>query len=206
MGAACGPRWQGGVALLRIWSACCSFALGLWLDGKDLEAIAAAVNVAAAKTLRQQRRARWPHEGTDPTRLGLHQARAIALARPTLLPSGLLWASSPACRTQVPAFPFSVVNLAGAGAGGNVAPRFVDLESNRSAPPGLAQVHRPACAAAARWLSRFQRPGLERLFRLDLGGDCSRWRPLISAPSPWGQAASGVLPMPKNAGACCART
>jgi|GEM_PF-5837807 len=30
-----GPRWQGGVRSLRIWSAVLQFAFGLWLDGKD---------------------------------------------------------------------------------------------------------------------------------------------------------------------------
>jgi len=62
-------------------------------------------------------------------------------------------------------------------------------------------VHRASLRSGRQVVFKVQRPGLERLFRLDLEV-MQQVAAVIQRHPRWGRAASGCR-LPKNAGACC---
>ncbi|NQV11409.1 MAG: AarF/ABC1/UbiB kinase family protein [Cyanobacteria bacterium] len=160
-----GPRWQGGVRSLRIWSAVLQFAFGLWLDGKDWS-YRGGVN-DERRTLRQQRRARWLTKELIELGSAFIKLGQLLSARPDVLPSAYV-AELASLQDKVPAFPFSVVESLLEQELGERCAEIVDLEERPLGSASLAQVHRASLRSGRQVVFKVQRPGLERLFRLDL--------------------------------------
>ncbi len=158
-------RWRGFARSLRIWWTVLRLLGGLWWDGKDWTYPGGPTE--QRREARQQRRARWLTQEL----LGLGSAfiklGQLLSARPDVLPAGYVEELSH-LQDQVPSFPFSVVQaLLEEELGGRCA-EIVDLEERPLGSASLAQVHRASLRSGRQVVFKIQRPGLERLFRLDL--------------------------------------
>ncbi|CAK6694643.1 MULTISPECIES: AarF/ABC1/UbiB kinase family protein [unclassified Synechococcus] len=158
-------RWRGFARSLRIWWTVLRLLGGLWWDGKDWTYPGGPTE--ERREARQQRRARWLTQEL----LGLGSAfiklGQLLSARPDVLPAGYVEELSH-LQDQVPSFPFSVVQaLLEEELGGRCA-EIVDLEERPLGSASLAQVHRASLRSGRQVVFKIQRPGLERLFRLDL--------------------------------------
>ncbi len=88
-------------------------------------------------------------------------------ARPDVLPAGYVEELSH-LQDQVPSFPFAVVQARLEEELGERCAEIVDLEERPLGSASLAQVHRASLRSGRQVVFKIQRPGLERLFRLDL--------------------------------------
>ncbi|MCP9850033.1 AarF/ABC1/UbiB kinase family protein [Cyanobium sp. Morenito 9A2] len=116
---------------------------------------------------RQRRRAHW----LTARLLGLGSAfiklGQLLSARPDVLPAGYVEELSK-LQDQVPAFPFAVAQGLLEQELGERCAEIIDLESEPLGAASLAQVHRASLRSGRQVVLKIQRPGLERLFRLDL--------------------------------------
>ena len=150
---------------LRIWRTVVQLLLLLWWDG-------AAWSYRGGPTperreARQRRRAHW----LTGELLGLGSAfiklGQLLSARPDVLPA--CWVDELSrLQDSVPPFPFDTAQaLLEQELGGRCA-EIVDLEVEPLGAASLAQVHRASLRSGRQVVFKIQRPGLDRLFRLDL--------------------------------------
>ncbi|MEI7953335.1 MAG: AarF/ABC1/UbiB kinase family protein, partial [Synechococcaceae cyanobacterium ELA182] len=88
-------------------------------------------------------------------------------ARPDVLPADVVEELAH-LQDQVPAFPFAVVQATLEAELGDRCAEIIDLEELPLGSASLAQVHRASLRSGRQVVFKVQRPGLERLFRLDL--------------------------------------
>ncbi|MEN9878827.1 MAG: hypothetical protein RLZZ158_1866 [Cyanobacteriota bacterium] len=150
---------------LRIWSVVLGLLTRLWWDGQAWSYPGGVTDGRRAR--RQQLLAQW----LVAQLLGLGSAfiklGQLLSARPDLLPGG--WVQElTRLQDRVPAFPFA---LAEALLERELGPRCHEIVEIDPAPLGsasLAQVHRAVLRSGRVVVLKLQRPGLQRLFRLDL--------------------------------------
>ncbi|MCT0230315.1 AarF/ABC1/UbiB kinase family protein [Synechococcus sp. CS-1324] len=158
-------QWQGLRRSLRIWRAVLLLAFGLWIDGQAWS-YRGGIN-PEHRSLRQRLRARWLTAELISLGSAFIKLGQLLSARPDVLPAGYVEELA-SLQDKVPAFPFSVVeNLLEEELGERCA-EIVDLEERPLGSASLAQVHRASLRSGRQVVFKIQRPGLERLFRLDL--------------------------------------
>ena len=150
---------------LRIWWLALALLLGLWWDGQAWSYVGGVT--PERQRSRQRRRARWLTQAF----LGLGSAfiklGQLLSARPDVLPAELVEQLA-TLQDRVPAFPFAVVQDLLEQELGERCAEIIDLESEPLGSASLAQVHRASLRSGRQVVFKIQRPGLERLFRLDL--------------------------------------
>ncbi len=158
-------RWREGARSLRIWWAVLQLLSGLWWDARAWT-YPGGVSVER-RAARQQARARW----LTAELLGLGSAfiklGQLLSARPDVLPAGYVEELAH-LQDRVPAFPFAIVQALLEQELGERCAEIVDLEEQPLGSASLAQVHRASLRSGRQVVFKIQRPGLERLFRLDL--------------------------------------
>ena len=150
---------------LRIWWLALRLALGLWWNGQAWSYPGGITPERRAQRSRQL--ARWLtgqflQLGSAFIKLG-----QLLSARPDVLPAELVEELAH-LQDRVPAFPFAVVQDLLEQELGERCAEIIDLESEPLGAASLAQVHRASLRSGRQVVLKVQRPGLERLFRLDL--------------------------------------
>ena len=150
---------------LRIWSVVVVLLIRLWWDGRQWTYLSGVSEAAVER--RQRRLARWLlHEllGLGSAFIKLGQ---LLSARPDLLPAP--WVEQLAqLQDRVPSFPFPQAQALLESELGPRRSEIVRIEPNPLGSASLAQVHRATLRCGRDVVLKLQRPGLERLFRLDL--------------------------------------
>jgi predicted unusual protein kinase regulating ubiquinone biosynthesis (AarF/ABC1/UbiB family) len=150
---------------LRIWGVTLRLLFGLWWDGCRWSYPGG--YTSERRAARQRRRARW----LTAQFLGLGSAfiklGQLLSARPDVLPADVVEELSH-LQDRVPAFPFSVVESLLEQELGERCAEILDIEELPLGSASLAQVHRASLRSGRQVVFKVQRPGLERLFRLDL--------------------------------------
>ena len=155
----------GLLRALRIWRAVLTLLALLWWDG---QAWTYRGGITADRRAQRQRfRARWLTEellclGSAFIKLG-----QLLSARPDILPAGWV-AELAALQDSVPAISFEQVQNALEEELGQRCAEVVDLDPEPLGAASLAQVHRASLRSGRQVVLKVQRPGLDRLFRLDL--------------------------------------
>jgi predicted unusual protein kinase regulating ubiquinone biosynthesis (AarF/ABC1/UbiB family) len=150
---------------LSIWRTVLQLVLLLWWDGAAWTYRGGAS--PERRQSRQRRRARWLtgellHLGSAFIKLG-----QLLSARPDVLPS--CWVEELArLQDSVPAFSFDTAQALLEQELGERCAEIIDLEPEPLGAASLAQVHRASLRSGRQVVLKIQRPGLERLFRLDL--------------------------------------
>ena len=150
---------------LRIWWLALRLAAGLWWNG---QAWTYPGGVSPERRAQRSRHlARWLtgqflELGSAFIKLG-----QLLSARPDVLPAELVEELA-RLQDQVPAFPFAVVQDLLQQELGERCAEIIDLEEEPLGSASLAQVHRASLRSGRQVVLKVQRPGLERLFRLDL--------------------------------------
>ena len=158
-----GLRSAGRV--LRIWSAVLQLLLWLWLDGKAWSYHGGAT--AERRAARQRRRARWLTAELLELGSAFIKLGQLLSARPDVLPAS--WVEELArLQDSVPAFSFETAQALLEQELGERCAEIIDIDPEPLGAASLAQVHRASLRSGRQVVFKIQRPGLERLFRLDL--------------------------------------
>ena len=158
-----GLRSAGRV--LRIWSAVLQLLLWLWLDGKGWSYPGGAT--AERRAARQRRRARWLTAELLELGSAFIKLGQLLSARPDVLPAS--WVEELArLQDSVPAFSFETAQALLEQELGERCAEIIDIDPEPLGAASLAQVHRASLRSGRQVVFKIQRPGLERLFRLDL--------------------------------------
>ncbi|MCP9839176.1 AarF/ABC1/UbiB kinase family protein [Synechococcus sp. J7-Johnson] len=158
-------QWRALARSLRIWSAVLSLVAGLWWDGKDWTYPGGVSE--QRRQVRQQRRARWLTNELISLGSAFIKLGQLLSARPDVLPAGYVEELAH-LQDRVPAFPFVTVQALLEQELGERCAEIIDLEEQPLGSASLAQVHRASLRSGRQVVFKIQRPGLERLFRLDL--------------------------------------
>ena len=150
---------------LRIWRAVLQLLLGLWWDAASWTYPGGVNNDRRAA--RQRRRARWLTAELLQLGSAFIKLGQLLSARPDVLPAGYVEELAH-LQDQVPSFPFSTAQALLEQELGERCAEIVDLEVLPLGAASLAQVHRASLRSGRQVVFKIQRPGLERLFRLDL--------------------------------------
>ena len=155
----------GLLRALRIWRAVLTLLALLWWDGQAWTYRGGMT--AERRAQRQRFRARWLTEellclGSAFIKLG-----QLLSARPDILPAGWV-AELAALQDSVPAISFEQVQNVLEEELGQRCAEVVDLDPEPLGAASLAQVHRASLRSGRQVVLKVQRPGLDRLFRLDL--------------------------------------
>jgi predicted unusual protein kinase regulating ubiquinone biosynthesis (AarF/ABC1/UbiB family) len=150
---------------LRIWRAVLQLLLGLWWDAASWT-YPGGVN-DDRRAARQRRRARWLTAELLQLGSAFIKLGQLLSARPDVLPAGYVEELAH-LQDQVPSFPFSTAQALLEQELGERCAEIVDLEERPLGAASLAQVHRASLRSGRQVVFKIQRPGLERLFRLDL--------------------------------------
>ncbi|WP_087068226.1 AarF/ABC1/UbiB kinase family protein [Cyanobium sp. NIES-981] len=150
---------------LRIWWLALRLATGLWWDGQRWSYPGGPT--PERRSRRARRRARWLTEEFLALGSAFIKLGQLLSARPDVLPAELVEELA-ALQDQVPAFPFSVVQALLEQELGERCAEIIDLEESPLGSASLAQVHRASLRSGRQVVLKVQRPGLEKLFRLDL--------------------------------------
>lgn len=150
---------------LRIWRAVLLLVVWLWWDSRAFSYPGGVTE--ARKAQRQRRRAHWLTGqllgfGSAFIKLG-----QLLSARPDVLPASWVEELS-RLQDSVPAFPFDTAQSLLEQELGSRCAEIVDIEPDPLGAASLAQVHRASLRSGRQVVFKIQRPGLERLFRLDL--------------------------------------
>ncbi|MFM8276210.1 MAG: ABC1 kinase family protein, partial [Cyanobium sp.] len=162
-------RLSGAVAALlrslRIWRLALQLLAGLWWDGQGWT-YPGGVS-PARRAARQRRRARWLTEQFLELGSAFIKLGQLLSARPDVLPADVVEELAH-LQDRVPAFPFERVERILEEELGERRAEIIDLETLPLGSASLAQVHRASLRSGRQVVFKVQRPGLERLFRLDL--------------------------------------
>jgi len=150
---------------LRIWRAVLQLLLGLWWDAARWTYPGGVSDDRRAA--RQRRRARWLTAELLQLGSAFIKLGQLLSARPDVLPAGYVEELAH-LQDQVPSFPFSTAQALLEQELGERCAEIVDLEVLPLGAASLAQVHRASLRSGRQVVFKIQRPGLERLFRLDL--------------------------------------
>ena len=156
---------MGLLRALRIWRSVLTLLLLLWWDAQAWAYGGQAT--AELRADRQRQRARWLT--TELLRLGsaFIKLGQLLSARPDILPAGWV-AELAALQDSVPAFGFAEVQTVLEQELGQRCAEVIDLDPEPLGAASLAQVHRASLRSGRQVVLKVQRPGLDRLFRLDL--------------------------------------
>ena len=156
---------MGLLRALRIWRSVLTLLLLLWWDAQAWTYGGQAT--AELRADRQRQRARWLT--TELLRLGsaFIKLGQLLSARPDILPAGWV-AELAALQDSVPAFGFAEVQTVLEQELGQRCAEVIDLDPEPLGAASLAQVHRASLRSGRQVVLKVQRPGLDRLFRLDL--------------------------------------
>ena len=150
---------------LRIWWLALRLALGLWWDGQGWTYPGGCTPERRAQ--RSRRRARWLTQRFLELGSAFIKLGQLLSARPDVLPTELVEELAQ-LQDRVPAFGFDVVQALLEQELGERCAEIIDLEPTPLGSASLAQVHRASLRSGRQVVLKVQRPGLERLFRLDL--------------------------------------
>ncbi len=150
---------------LRIWWLALRLALGLWWDGQPWTYPGGCT--AERRSLRSRRRARWLTQRFLELGSAFIKLGQLLSARPDVLPAELVEELAQ-LQDRVPAFGFDVVQALLEQELGERCAEIIDLAPVPLGSASLAQVHRASLRSGRQVVLKVQRPGLERLFRLDL--------------------------------------
>jgi predicted unusual protein kinase regulating ubiquinone biosynthesis (AarF/ABC1/UbiB family) len=150
---------------LRIWWLALRLAGSLWWNGQAWTYPGGVT--PERRSLRSRRLARWLTEQFLQLGSAFIKLGQLLSARPDVLPAELVEELA-RLQDQVPAFPFAVVQDLLQQELGERCAEIIDLEEEPLGSASLAQVHRASLRSGRLVVLKVQRPGLERLFRLDL--------------------------------------
>ena len=155
----------GLLRALRIWRSVLTLLLLLWWDAQSWT-YPGGTN-AELRQQRQRQRAHWLT--AELLRLGsaFIKLGQLLSARPDILPAGWV-AELAALQDSVPAFGFAEVQTVLEQELGQRCAEVIDLDPEPLGAASLAQVHRASLRSGRQVVLKVQRPGLDRLFRLDL--------------------------------------
>ena len=155
----------GLLRALRIWRSVLTLLLLLWWDAQSWSYPGGAN--AELRAQRQRQRAHWLT--AELLRLGsaFIKLGQLLSARPDILPAGWV-AELAALQDRVPAFGFAEVQTVLEQELGQRCAEVIDLDPEPLGAASLAQVHRASLRSGRQVVLKVQRPGLDRLFRLDL--------------------------------------
>ena len=155
----------GLLRALRIWRSVLTLLLLLWWDAQSWTYPGGAN--AELRQQRQRQRAHWLT--AELLRLGsaFIKLGQLLSARPDILPAGWV-AELAALQDSVPAFGFAEVQTVLEQELGQRCAEVIDLDPEPLGAASLAQVHRASLRSGRQVVLKVQRPGLDRLFRLDL--------------------------------------
>ena len=155
----------GLLRALRIWRSVLTLLLLLWWDAQSWSYPGGAN--AELRAQRQHQRAHWLT--AELLRLGsaFIKLGQLLSARPDILPAGWV-AELAALQDSVPAFGFAEVQTVLEQELGQRCAEVIDLDPEPLGAASLAQVHRASLRSGRQVVLKVQRPGLDRLFRLDL--------------------------------------
>ena len=155
----------GLLRALRIWRSVLTLLLLLWWDAQSWTYTGGAN--AELRQQRQRQRAHWLT--AELLRLGsaFIKLGQLLSARPDILPAGWV-AELAALQDSVPAFGFAEVQTVLEQELGQRCAEVIDLDPEPLGAASLAQVHRASLRSGRQVVLKVQRPGLDRLFRLDL--------------------------------------
>ncbi len=150
---------------LRIWRLVVQLLAGLWWDGRPWTYPGG--RTPERQAARQRRRARWLTSQFLELGSAFIKLGQLLSARPDVLPADVVEELAH-LQDRVPAFPFPVVESLLEQELGERRAEIIDLEVEPLGSASLAQVHRASLRSGRQVVFKVQRPGLERLFRLDL--------------------------------------
>ena len=150
---------------LRIWYLVVQLLAGLWWDGRSWTYPGG--RTPERQAARQRRRARWLTAQFLQLGSAFIKLGQLLSARPDVLPAEVVEELAH-LQDRVPAFPFAVVETLLERELGERRAEIIDLEVDPLGSASLAQVHRASLRSGRQVVFKVQRPGLERLFRLDL--------------------------------------
>ncbi|CAK6696035.1 AarF/ABC1/UbiB kinase family protein [Synechococcus sp. CBW1107] len=151
--------------VLRIWSVVFQLLLWLWLDARNWSYPGGVSE--ARRAARQRRRARWLTAELLELGSAFIKLGQLLSARPDVLPSS--WVDELSrLQDSVPAFSFETAQALLEQELGDRCAEIIDLDPDPLGAASLAQVHRASLRSGRQVVFKIQRPGLERLFRLDL--------------------------------------
>ncbi|MCP9833978.1 MULTISPECIES: AarF/ABC1/UbiB kinase family protein [unclassified Cyanobium] len=150
---------------LRIWRLVVQLLAGLWWDGRPWTYPGG--RTPERQAARQRRRARWLTAQFLELGSAFIKLGQLLSARPDVLPADVVEELAH-LQDRVPAFPFPVVESLLEQELGERRAEIIDLEVDPLGSASLAQVHRASLRSGRQVVFKVQRPGLERLFRLDL--------------------------------------
>jgi len=158
-------HWGAWTRPLRIWWLVLRLLANLWWNGRAWSYPGGVTPERRAQ--RQRQLARWLtgrflELGSAFIKLG-----QLLSARPDVLPAEVVEELA-SLQDRVPAFPFAVVESILEEELGQRRLEIIDLEVNPLGSASLAQVHRASLRSGRQVVFKVQRPGLEKLFRLDL--------------------------------------
>ena len=158
-------RWQGLTRALRIWRAVLQLLVWLWWDAQAWTYPGGATPERLQR--RQQRRARWLTQQLLTLGSAFIKLGQLLSARPDVLP--VSWVEELShLQDSVPAFSFDTAQALLEQELGDRCAEIIDIEEQPLGAASLAQVHRASLRSGRQVVFKIQRPGLERLFRLDL--------------------------------------
>ncbi|MFZ9462754.1 MAG: AarF/UbiB family protein, partial [Vulcanococcus sp.] len=150
---------------LRIWRTVLQLLLLLWWDGSAWTYRGGLS--PERREARQRRRARWLTVELLQLGSAFIKLGQLLSARPDVLPS--CWVEELArLQDSVPPFPFDTAQALLERELGERCAEIIDIEAEPLGAASLAQVHRASLRSGRQVVFKIQRPGLERLFRLDL--------------------------------------
>ena len=157
--------WQRLARSLRIWRLVLQLLAGLWWDGQRWSYPGGFRPERQAE--RQRLRARWLTAQFLELGSAFIKVGQLLSARPDVLPADVVEELAH-LQDRVPAFSFDQVQAILEAELGERRVEIIDLEVQPLGSASLAQVHRASLRSGRQVVFKVQRPGLERLFRLDL--------------------------------------
>ncbi|MFZ9217051.1 MAG: ABC1 kinase family protein, partial [Vulcanococcus sp.] len=158
-------RWQGLSRALRIWRAVLQLLIWLWWDSQGWTYPGGPTQERQQQ--RQRRRARWLTQQLLSLGSAFIKLGQLLSARPDVLPASWVEELSH-LQDSVPAFSFDTAQALLEQELGDRCAEIIDIEELPLGAASLAQVHRASLRSGRQVVFKIQRPGLERLFRLDL--------------------------------------
>ena len=150
---------------LRIWWVALRLLVGLWWEAQRWSYPGGWTEERQRQ--RARRRARWLARRFLELGSAFIKLGQVLSARPDVLPAELVEELAH-LQDQVPAFPFAVVQQLLEQELGERCAEIIDIETDPLGSASLAQVHRASLRSGRQVVLKVQRPGLERVFRLDL--------------------------------------